>query len=106
MEVKAYVDRSGINHFERWLNKLKTPARAKVIAALARLELGNLSNVKWFAGIGEYRINWGPGLRIYLTQAGDDWIILFSGGDKDTQQHDIAKAKRLLKEYNEDKSCL
>jgi hypothetical protein len=24
---------------------------------------GNLSNVEWFRGIGEYKIDWGPGFR-------------------------------------------
>jgi putative component of toxin-antitoxin plasmid stabilization module len=35
-----------------------------VVTATLRLELGNTSNVKWFAGIGEYVFDWGPGYRI------------------------------------------
>lgn len=59
-------------------------AAAKVTVALARLELGNTSRVKWFDGIGEYRIDWGPGYRIYLAQEGKALIILLGGGTKKT----------------------
>ena len=63
------------------------------------MELGNTSNVKWFAGIGEYVIDWGPGYRIYLAKDGDSLIVLFGGGTKRRQQADIARAKALHAEY-------
>ena len=74
-------------------------AAAKVTTALLRLELGNLSNVKWFDGIGEYRIDWGPGYRIYLAKDGDALVILLGGGTKKGQQAVINRAKTLLQEY-------
>jgi putative component of toxin-antitoxin plasmid stabilization module len=45
-------------------------AGPKVTVAKSPLELGNTSNVKWFDGIGEYKIDWSPGYRIYLAQDG------------------------------------
>lgn len=63
------------------------------------MALGNLSNIKWFDGIGEYRINWGPGYRIYLAKDGDNLIILFGGGTKKRQQLDIDKARELFEEF-------
>ena len=75
-------------------------AAAKVTVAKARLELGNTSSIKWFDGIGEYRIDWGPGYRVYLAQDGKNLIILFGGGTKKQQQKDINKAIELSKEYN------
>ena len=63
------------------------------------LELGNTSNIKWFEGVGEYKINWGPGYRIYLAQDGKSLIVLFGGGTKKKQQADIERAKELFKEY-------
>ncbi len=63
------------------------------------MELGNTSSVKWFAGIGEYVIDWGPGYRIYLTKDGDSLIVLFGGGTKRRQQADIERAKTLHVEY-------
>ena len=41
-----------------------------------------------FDGIGEYRIDWGPGYRIYLVRDGKNLIVLFSGGTKKQQQKD------------------
>jgi putative addiction module killer protein len=63
------------------------------------MELGNTSNVKWFAGIGEYVIDWGPGYRIYLAKDGESLIVLFGGGTKRRQQADIEWAKALHAEY-------
>ena len=55
----------------------KLQAGAKVATAIVRLELGNLSNVKWIGGgLGEYRIDWGPGYRLYFTRRGNTVIVL------------------------------
>jgi putative addiction module killer protein len=78
----------------------------KVTAAIARLELGNTSNVKWFEGIGEYKVNWGPGYRVYLAQEGKQIIILLGGGTKKNQQSDIEQAKKLHQEYKKRKKDL
>jgi len=99
MQITEYITKKGLNSYQKWFNTLDTLAAAKISVAIARLELGNTSNIKWFDGMGEYRINWGAGYRIYLTQDGDDLIILFGGGTKKAQQKDINKAKILLAEY-------
>lgn len=37
--------------------------------ALTRIELGNFSSIKWIDGnLGEFRLDFGPGYRIYLTR--------------------------------------
>ena len=91
---------NGSNPYKKWFNALSAKAAAKVSVAKVRLELGNTSNIKWFKGIGEYKIDWGPGYRIYLAKDGKDLIILFGGGTKKKQQSDINKAKDLHEEYN------
>jgi putative addiction module killer protein len=55
--------------------------------------------VKWIGTIGEYRIDWGPGYRIYLARDGDALIILLGGGTKQRQQTDIERAKAMWAEY-------
>lgn len=84
---------------QKWFNSLDAQAAAKVTVAITRLKLGNTSNIKWFDGIGEYKINWGAGYRIYLAKEGKELIILFGGGTKKKQQADIKKAKNLDREY-------
>ena len=70
MRVEEYVREDGSNPFRAWFDRLDSQAAAKVATAVMRLATGNTSNVKWFGGIGEYRIDWGPGYRIYLAQDG------------------------------------
>ena len=103
MKIIEYIQADGSIPFSKWFNALDAQAGAKVAVALVRLEQGNLSNVKWFKGIGEYRIDWGPGYRIYLAQEGKKLIILFGGGTKKKQQKDIENAIALLQEYKERK---
>lgn len=79
----------GRSPFGAWFDTLDAVAAAKVRVALGRMEQGNLSNVEWFRGIGECRIDWGPGLRVYLARDGRELILLLGGGSKKRQQRDI-----------------
>ena len=99
MKILEYIKEDGSSPYKKWFDTLNAQAAAKVTVAKARIELGNTSNIKWFDGIGEYRIDWGPGYRIYLIQDGKELIILLGGGTKKRQQQDIKKAKMLHKEY-------
>ena len=94
-----YIKEDGSNPYKEWFDSLNAQAAAKVTVAKARLELGNTSSIKWFDGIGEYRVDWGPGIRVYLVQDGKNLIILFGGGTKKRQRKDIKKAIELSKEY-------
>ena len=67
--------------------------------AKLRMTLGNTSSIKWFDGMGEYGIDWGPGYRIYLAKEGETLIVLFGAGTQRAQQRDIDKAKAWLVEY-------
>ncbi|CCH93296.1 MAG: type II toxin-antitoxin system RelE/ParE family toxin [Microcystis sp. M54BS1] len=99
IKVQEYLQEDGSSPYQEWFNSLDTQAAAKVTVAKSRLELGNTSNVKWFDGIGEYKIDWGPGYRIYLAQDGKQLIVLFGGGTKKNQQSDINRARELYQEY-------
>ena len=99
MQVMEYIKEDGSSPYKKWFDSLHAQAAAKVSVAKARLELGNTSSIKWFDGIGEYRIDWGPGYRIYLIQDGKELIILLGGGSKKHQSKDIKKAIGLYQEY-------
>jgi putative addiction module killer protein len=71
-----------------------------VAVALTRMQQGNLSNVKAVAsGVHEYRIEFGPGYRVYFGRDGPLLIILLGGGTKKRQQSDIRRALELWTAY-------
>jgi len=103
--VLEYVREDGSSPYRTWFEGLDAQAAAKIVAATARLEVGNTSNVKWMGAIGEYRIHWGPGYRIYLMRDGDALIVLLGGGTKKSQQKDIIRAQALAAEYRARKAA-
>ena len=72
----------------------------KVRTALARIETGNLGDVKPVGqGVSERRITFGPGYRVYFGQDGDKLVILLCGGTKKRQSRDIEQAKAFWDDY-------
>ena len=68
--------------------------------ALARMETGNLSEVRGVGGgVLERRIHSGPGYRVYFGRDGDRLIVLLGGGTKARQQRDIRDARNFWREY-------
>ena len=51
----------------------------------------------------EYRIDFGPGYRIYFGWDGEALIVLLGGGTKARQQRDIEDAVALWREYRRSK---
>lgn len=105
IRVVEYIRADGSNPFQSWFDDLDAQAAAKVTTATLRLELGNTSSVKWIGTVGEYRIDWGPGYRLYLGRDGEELIILLVGGTKKRQQADIGRAKELFAEYKARKAA-
>ena len=64
------------------------------------MENGNLSNAKGVGqGVSQYRIDFGPGYRIYFGKDGDQLVILLGGGTKKRQSRDIQNAQDFWKAY-------
>lgn len=102
VELRYYLTVDGLSPFEKWFLALDATAGAKVSVALIRLEQGNFSNVKSIGeGVLEYRVDWGPGYRIYLGRDGDVLVILLHGGTKRRQQQDVDRAKVLWANYKQ-----
>ena len=105
LRVREYLDRSGRSPFAAWSDRLNREAAAKVAAALARMQQGNFSNAKGVgAGVYEYRIDFGPGYRIYFGKDGERLVILLGGGTKKRQQEDIATALARWQDYRQRKT--
>lgn len=85
--------------FVKWMSALEDARAVKRIAQrLARLEAGLFGDVKYFEGIGELRVDYGPGYRVYFVKRASMIVILLCGGDKSSQRADIRKALTLSKE--------
>jgi putative addiction module killer protein len=86
--------------FSLWLRSLRdSQTRARIAMRVRRLAFGNYGEVKPVGeGVSELRLDFGPGYRVYFIQRGQVLIVLLCGGDKSTQDRDIADAKKLAKE--------
>jgi putative addiction module killer protein len=99
-EVREYLDAKGISPYAKWFDRLNATAAVKVATAVHRMEQGNFSNVKGVgAGVYEYRIDFGPGYRIYFGKDGDRVVILLAGGAKKRQDADVTTAKAHWRDY-------
>jgi len=103
-EIRYYVASDGQEPFADWFADLEAVARAKATRAIARLEQGNFSNVKSIGeGVLEYKIDFGPGYRVYFGRDGEAVVILLTGGTKKRQQRDIATAHTYWQDYKQSK---
>ena len=85
--------------FRDWMNRLRDRrAVERIRIRIARLEAGNFGDVKFFGVVGELRVDYGPGYRVYFTQRGGELIVLLCGGNKSSQKRDFAAARALTDE--------
>jgi putative addiction module killer protein len=100
VEILEYLDVEGRSPYRDWFDALDAAAAAKITVAITRIRLGNLSNAKGVGGgVQEYRIDFGPGYRIYFGKDGEALMILLAGGTKKRQQADITTAQARWVDY-------
>lgn len=90
--------------FDKWLRKLPDRrAAARIASRVQRLEHDHLGAIKYLAdtGLGELRLDYGPGYRLYFWKH-HSILVLLCGGQKDTQQRDIERARNMAKELQND----
>jgi len=89
--------------FDAWFSGLEDRmAKIRIQARIDRAEDGNFGDCEPVGeGVSEMRIHYGPGYRVYFTQAGREMVILLAGGDKATQAKDIKMALKLARELKE-----
>jgi putative addiction module killer protein len=88
------------DEFSDWLLDLRDrQARARIAARIQRLAFGHFGDARSVGdGVEELRFHFGPGYRVYFIRQADFVVVLLCGGDKDTQERDIVRAKILAKE--------
>ena len=103
-QIRELLLYDGSSPFGKWFCNLDPVSAVKVQVALARIEQGNLGSIKWFEGIGEIKIHWGAGLRIYVGKQDIQIILLLGGGHKGSQDKDIDLALARWKQFKQNKS--
>ena len=91
------------DEYRDWIDELKDRSgRARILVRVDRLIDGNPGQHRDLTdGVSELKIDFGPGYRVYYTQRGERLLLLLVGGDKSTQQKDIAMAIRLAESFKE-----
>ena len=103
--LKIYQTPTGALPFLEWLQSFRDGGRTRaiILARLARIRLGNMGNTRSVGeGVHELKIDYGPGYRVYFGPDGTQLVILLTGGDKSTQDEDIATAKEYWQTYQKE----
>ena len=100
-ELVYYKDAKGRHPFIEWMQSLRDKvAKIRIASRIRQLEAGNFGDHKSVGeGVLELRIHVGAGYRVYCGRYGDSYVILLCGGDKDSQDKDIIKAKQYWAEW-------
>ncbi len=91
---------------EEWLSELKADrrARAAILVRIDRIERGLIGDWKSVGGgVGELRVDYGPGYRVYFGRDGMTVVVLLCGGYKGTQSRDIGTARQYWRDYEKRK---
>lgn len=92
----GYLEVKSTKRFDDWYASLRDKIAKKAVdRRIARVAAGLFGDVNRVGKISEFRIDVGPGYRVYFTTVNGEIIFLLAGGDKRTQQADIDTATRL-----------
>jgi putative addiction module killer protein len=98
-EVVPYVTPDGKIPFFLWMDTIKDRQITKIIISrLDRVQTGNYGDCKPVGG-GVLELRFKIGIRIYFAEYDNTVVILFHGGNKSSQEKDIAKAKEYWYEF-------
>lgn len=102
--LKAYITKEGKEPYTEWLENLKDYViRSRIVRRVERLKQGNYGDCKSVGGdVQELRLFFGSGYRVYFGETENDVVVLLCGGDKDSQEKDIEKAKQYWQAYQEE----
>jgi len=90
--------------FSAWYDGLRDGiTRKRLTARLLKVQLGNFGDIRPVGdGVWEMREFFGPGWRMYYVRCGSALVVMLGGGDKSSQQTDIAKAISLAQTISEE----
>ncbi len=89
------------SEFSEWLAKETLKSQVQIEKRISNIEMeghfGTINDV----GDHVYELKWKNGRRVYYVYLLETNILLLLGGNKNGQNYDISKAKKILKEYTE-----
>ena len=88
-----------LSGFDHWLNGIRDRStRLRLLRRLERFQIGQWGDTKPVGdGVMEAREHFGPGWRMYYVVRGAEVVVMLAGGDKSSQETDIAKAREQAK---------
>lgn len=85
--------------FDTWLEEQQLKVRTIIKARLDLISLGHFGDHKRFEGLTELR--WRNGIRVYTFIWNSIVVVVTNGGNKNGQNRDIKKAKKIKTEIIE-----
>lgn len=97
VKIKVKItEKNGKSIFKEWFAGLENKAKTQIIRRFAQVTTGNLGDCKYLRDkVSELRFR--NGHRIYYTMISPDMLLLL-GGTKSSQNRDIERAIKWLKE--------
>ncbi len=83
-----------LHEFTHWISSIRDGlTKRRLVTRLRKASLGNLGDTKFVgSGVWEMREAFGPGWRMYYTLREPNLVVMLGGGEKSSQQSDIAHA--------------
>ncbi len=99
--LEIYRKEDGTEPYTEWIRSFRDKRmQRRILARVGRMRLGNFGDHKAVGdGVWELRLFFGPGYRVYFTEAGETIVLLLCGGDKSRQKKDIEQAKEYWHDY-------
>lgn len=98
--LRLYETRAGNSPFDDWLDDLEIQTRYRIETRLRRVSLGNFGDHRLLSeNVSEFKLDFGPGYRVYFSLVEANKILILLAGTKRTQKRDIEKAKLYLEDY-------
>jgi putative addiction module killer protein len=87
--------------YEEWLCDETLKSRVQIADRLEKIETDGHFGVHKELGDDIAELKWGNGRRIYYAFVPEANVLILLGGNKNGQDKDIKKAKKLLHKYTE-----
>ncbi len=90
--------------FEKWLSEQPLKSKLQIEARLLHIVCDGYFGTCKFLTDHVWELKWANGRRIYYAFIAEYNILLLLGGNKNGQDKDITKAKKILSKYTETSS--